>query len=465
MTPEEQEASPQKQGSFARVLSPGEVFLLTISALSPVFSVFIGGNVILHLAGTGAAIGFIVGGLIAATLALLFAELSANYPGAGGVYPALNAILGSRWTYPFVILRTVIMFPLLAFGAVGAGPYIRLFVPWLPQDVAALGLLVFAALIASSQIRRGAQVIAIFLVIEMTALAVLAGSALIHFKAGNIGLVLNPVMVAGHESLAATPPVTVALAVVTGALMAAGADWATFFAEDMHDAKRRMGPVVAFTGLVAALLIAVPTVLMILAMDDVPATLGAEAPMAHFLERSTGPVVSALVSLGVIAAIINSVIAIMMAMSRQLHAMGRDGVFMAPVNRLLCVINPRTNAPTGALILLVLVGGLCTFLGERQLVLLTSGNFSECLLLGLAVLAGRQAGVLSDHFRIPLYPVVPAVGLLFSVSIIAAGLADAEAGRFSVSLLVSVFVAAFLWHEWVRRTGRGTVRLTGSDLE
>jgi amino acid transporter len=464
MTPGEQEASPQNQGSFARVLSPGEVFLLTISALSPVFSVFIGGNVILHLAGTGAAIGFIAGGLIAATLALLFAELSANYPGAGGVYPALNAILGPRWTYPFVILRTVIMFPLLAFGAVGAGPYIRLFLPWLPQDVAALGLLVLAALIASSQIRRGAQVIAIFLVIEMTALAVLAGSALIHFKAGNIGLVLNPVMVAGRESLAATPPVTVALAVVTGALMAAGADWATFFAEDMHDAKRRMGPVVAFTGFVAALLIAVPTVLMILAMDDVPATLGAEAPMAHFLERSTGPVVSALVSLGVIAAIINSVIAIMMAMSRQLHAMGRDGVFMAPVNRLLCMISPRTNAPTGAFILLVLVGGLCTFLGERQLVILTSGNFSECLLLGLAVLAGRQAGALSDHFRIPMHPVVPVIGLLFSVSIVAAGLADAEAGRFSVSLLVSVFVAAFLWHEWGRRSGRATVCLTGSDL-
>lgn len=447
------------------MLSPGEVFLLTISALSPVLSVFIGGNAILHLAGTGAALGFIGGGILAATMALLFAELSASYPGAGGVYPALNAILGPRWTFPFVILRTVIIFPLIAFGAVGAVPYIRLFLPWMPPDAAALGTLVLPALIASSQVRRGAQVIAAFLVVELLALAVLTGAAIMHFKAANHGLVLSPVMTAGRVSLAATPPASVALAVVAGAFMSAGADWATLFAEDMRDAKRRMGPVVAWTGLVAALFIALPTVLMILAMDDVPATLSAEAPMAHFLDRATNPLVSSLVSLGIIAAIFNSVIAILMALSRQLHAMGRDGVFVAPMNRVLRIVHPRTRAPTGALLLLLVIGGLCTFLGERRLVLLTSGNFSECLLLGLAVLAGRKAGSLTGHFHIRLHPLVPVIALLLSVSIVAASWADADTGRVSMTLLVSVFVAAFLWHEWAPRTGRATVRLTGSDLE
>lgn len=465
MAPGDQEASPQNQGSFARVLSPGELFLLTISALSPVFSVFIGGNAILHLAGTGAAIGFIAGGLIASTLALLFAELSASFPGAGGVYPALNAILGPRWTYPFVILRTVIMFPLLAFGATGVGPYIRLFLPWLPQDLAAPGTLAFAAVIAASQIRRGARVIAAFLVVELLALLVLVVAALVHFKTANLGLVLSPVYAAGRDSLAATPATSIALAVIAGAFMAAGADWATFFAEDMRDARRRMGPVVAWTGLFAALCIALPAVLMILAMDDVAATLSAEAPMAHFLDRATNPFVSAMVSLGVIAAILNSVIAIMMALSRQLHAMGRDGVFLTPINRVLRIVSPRTRAPTGALLVLLVIGALCTFLGERRLVLLTSANFSECLLLGLAVLAGRRAGMMSEHFRIRLHPLVPVLAVMLSVSIVAAGWADAETGRVSIGLLVAVFVTALFWHELSLRMGRAPVRLTGSDLE
>ncbi|MBX9885828.1 MAG: amino acid permease [Novosphingobium sp.] len=460
----EQEASPQKQGSFVRVLSPGEVFLLTISALSPVFSVFIGGNAVLHLAGTGAAIGFICGGTIAATLALLFAELSASFPGAGGVYPALNVILGPRWTYPFVILRTVIMFPLLAFGATGVGPYIRLFLPWLHPDLAVLGTLALAALIAATQIKRGAQVIAAFLLLELLALLVLVVAALIHFKSANIGLVFSPLYAMSRDSLAATPPANVALAVIAGAFMAAGADWATFFAEDMQDAKRRIGPVVAWTGLIAALCIAVPVVLMILAIDDVPATLSAEAPMAHFLDRTASPLISSVVSLGIIAAIFNNVIAVMMALSRQLHAMGRDGVFLTPINVLLRFVSPRSRAPTGALVVLLVIGGLCTFLGERRLVLLTSANFSECLLLGLAVLTGRRAGLMSEHFRIRFHPLVPVLAVLLSVAIVAAGWADADTGRVSMGLLLSVFVTAFFWHELSLRMGRAPVSLNGSDL-
>ena len=447
------------------MLSPGEVFLLTISALSPVFSVFIGGNAILHLAGTGAAIGFICGGTIAATMALLFAELSASFPGAGGVYPALNVILGPRWTYPFVLLRTVIMFPLLAFGATGVGPYIRLFLPMLPEDLAVLGTLAVAAMIASTQIRRGAQVIAAFLILELLALLVLTGAALIHFKTANLALVFNPIYAVSRDSIASAPPANVALAVIAGAFMAAGADWATFFAEDMHDARRRIGPVVAWTGLIAAICIAVPAVLMILAIDDVPATLSAEAPMAHFLDRTTSPWISSVVSLGIIAAIFNNVIAVMMALSRQLHAMGRDGVFIAPINAILRSVSPRTRAPTGALIVLLVLGGACPFLGERRLVLLTSANFSECLLLGLAVLTGRRASMMSEHFRIRLHPLVPVLAVLLSVSIVAAGWADAETGRVSIGLLLTVFVTAFFWHELSRRMGRATVVLTGSDLE
>ncbi|WP_421847183.1 APC family permease [Novosphingobium sp.] len=447
------------------MLSPGEVFLLTISALSPVLSVFIGGNAILHMAGTGAAIGFIGGGVLASAMALLFAELSASFPGAGGVYPALNAILGPRWTYPFVILRTVILFPLLAFFATGTGPYIRLFLPSVPQDVAALATLALAGLIATSQIKRGAKVIAAFLLIEVIALSVLSYAALTHFKAANLSLVLHPVTLAAGTALAATPITSTALAVIAGASMTAGADWATFFAEDMLDARRRMGPVVAWTGLIAAVVISGPAVLMILAMDDVGATLSAEAPMAHFLDQTTGPLVSAVVSLGIIAAIFNGAIAVMMALSRQLHAMGRDGVFPGPINRVLQIVSPRTRAPTGALLVLLLVGAGCTFLGERRLVLLTSGNFSEYLLLGLAMIAGRKAGVLSEHFRIRLHPLVPILALALSFSIVAANWADADTARVSMALLLSVFVAALLWHEWAIRTGRGSARLSGSDLE
>lgn len=77
-----------------RVLGPTGVMLLTFSALSPVSGVYLGGDAILHLAGSGAAIAFIVGGVISALLALIHAELGAAFPRAGGIYPGIGAVLG-----------------------------------------------------------------------------------------------------------------------------------------------------------------------------------------------------------------------------------------------------------------------------------------------------------------------------------------------------------------------------------
>jgi amino acid transporter len=85
--------------------------LLAFSALSPAFSVYIGGDAVLHLAGTGAAVAFLVGGLTAAILGLLYAEVGAAFPGAGGVYPSLAALLGPLLAFPYIVLLAPIVFP------------------------------------------------------------------------------------------------------------------------------------------------------------------------------------------------------------------------------------------------------------------------------------------------------------------------------------------------------------------
>lgn len=91
--------SEARSNGLARVLSPFEVLLLTLSALSPVLSVFIGGNGVLHLAGTGAALAFLLGGAFNFLFCLLYSEVAAAFPGAGGIYPSLTRLLGPRWSY------------------------------------------------------------------------------------------------------------------------------------------------------------------------------------------------------------------------------------------------------------------------------------------------------------------------------------------------------------------------------
>ncbi len=451
-------------GGLARVLSPTEVMLLTLSALSPVLSVFIGGNAVLHLAGTGAALGFIVGALLVATFALLYAELASSFPGAGGLYPSLYALLGGRWTFPYVMLAFALTFPAVGFAALGFGSFVHSLLPAISSDIFAFAGLLLAASLAVMNIKRNSKVIALFLVIELVALAVLCGVA-VHALARPLAEVLAHPVQWSDGAMVPTGSVTICLAVVTGGWMSAGANWVTYFAEDMEDAHRRIGRVVAWAGLIAGVTIAVPVVLVVLAIDDLPAVLSSATPMTTFLMRSGGPLVGSVVTVGVIVAIFNALIASIIGNSRLMYAVGRDGVFPAPISRVLSYLHPRFRSTAGATFVIVALAAGCILLGEQRLLLLITGTFWEYFLMACAVLAGRQAGLLSLRFRIPFHPLVPIIGLAMGIGVILANWTDVETGRPSMAILLGMFALAFAWHEIRVRSGRGEVELKGSDLD
>jgi len=87
-----------------RTLGPLELVFLVFSALSPAMSVFIYGDGVLRMAGTGAVAAVLIGGLIAAVAAYLYAELGAAFPQAGGVYPSLVGVLGPFWAFPYITM-------------------------------------------------------------------------------------------------------------------------------------------------------------------------------------------------------------------------------------------------------------------------------------------------------------------------------------------------------------------------
>jgi len=60
---------PAAKPGLSRVLSPLAVAFLTFSALSPVMSVYLAGDALLHIAGAGAALAVVAGGVIVALIA------------------------------------------------------------------------------------------------------------------------------------------------------------------------------------------------------------------------------------------------------------------------------------------------------------------------------------------------------------------------------------------------------------
>ena len=246
------------------------------------------------------------------------------------------------------------------------------------------------------------------------------------------------------------------LAVVAGAWSCAGANWAMYFGEEMKDAPRRIGRVIAWSGLIASVTIAVPMVLLVLALGDLKSALAAEAPIAVFLAKAGGPLVATLVSVGVIAAIFNNLIAACMGLGRFMYATGRDGIWPTPVSRLFARLHPRLRSPVVATALLAAVSIAAALAGERVLLILLSGDVAGTLLISLAVLVGRRRGLTGARFRSPLWPLLPIFGILITGATAYTDWLDKDAGRPSFFLLSGLFVAGLVYYQArLRKAGPG----------
>jgi fructoselysine transporter len=433
--------------TLSRSLGPMAVMLLAFSALSPVFSVYIAGDAILKLAGTGAALAMLIGGLAAAILGMLYAEVGAAFPGAGGIYPSLSALLGRMAAFPYIVLVTPIAFAQVGFTALGLADYARVLAPGVPYMPLVFGSIAAATAVALLNIRFGAWVTGIFLAVETVALTILTVVAVSH-PVRSLGTVIAYPTFLDHGAMRPTPLLTLALAVVAGVWTCGGASWGMYFAEEMHEARRKIGRVIAWTGLLASMTIAGPMILMVLSARNVPSILGAEAPMAAYLSQTGGPTIAAVVSAGVAAAIFNSMIATIMAYGRFLYATGRDGIWPGPVSRVMATLHPRLKSPVAATLILVVGGALITLIGEKRILILVSGNVSDYLLISLAVLRGRKRGQTGQTWRAPLHPMVPIFGLTVTAFSVAADWLDPDAGRPSIVLLTALFLGAMAYYHF-----------------
>jgi amino acid transporter len=450
---------------FLKSLGPLGIMMLTLSALSPVASVYISGNDILHLAGTGAALAFVLGGLIAAALALLYAELGAAFPGAGAVYPSIAGALGPGFAFPLLVVSAVLSPASVAFTAVGLASYVQVLVPGAPALPIEFGSIALATLIAVANIKTGAWVTGVFLVIEMLALLLLTGVAAVHPTRPLGEVLIHPVALSAGGGLKPTSLATLALATVAGAWSCAGASWAMYFAEEMKEARRAIGRVIAWAGLIASLTIAIPIVVVVMSAADLKAVLGSPAPLATYLARTGGPAIGLLVSLGVIAAIFNNMIAVSLGLGRFLFATGRDRVWPKPVNRLLTVMHPSWRSPIAATVLLGVLGAAACLAGERALIIILSGEVFSTLLISLAVLIGRRHGRVGAFFRSPAYPLVPLFGLAIWAASAASDYLDEKAGRPSMILLSSVFLGAVAYYLLRLRRSAGGWRVHEAPAE
>lgn len=358
-----------------------------------------------------------LGGLVSLLGALTFAEVGARVAVPGAFYKTAADSYGSlpafmlNWTNVVIVNGAGVA----AVAIIGAEYLMPILLPAEAQtrlavQVAAAGLTIVLLVINFLGIRTGAwaQNVLSLLKIGMIALLVAVAFALKGSPAGN-------------SSLPVTKPWWLGLAVGFIAVFYTygGYHWTINFGADLKNARRNMP-----RAIVTGVLIIIACYLLINAAYvkalGLPGVAGAKLVAAETAGASLGTFGRLFVSLAIGLSALGFLNVTLMQMPRAYYAMAEDRSLPKPFKQ----VNPRTQTQEFGLLFL---GGLIIFsiffLGTFESIV----NYVMFLdSLNIALVAStlfvlrrkaKRAGEEYSGYRVPLYPVVPAIFVLFLLGI------------------------------------------------
>ncbi len=426
-------------GGLTRAMGPVGTLFITVSVLSPSIAVFIVGSELMRQVGSGVFLCFAAAALFGVAMSCVYGELGAAFPGAGGEYTILGRVFGRHWAHGVLGMNLLGFSISLALSGFGVVSYLGAIVPGLAARPAAAVLVAAVVGVAVLHIQVGAVVTGGFLLVELLALAALTviGGTHVH---QHWSALLHPAVASASGGLVAPGLAGLGAATAAGIYAFNGYGAAIFFGEDMRD-SRSVAPVVLLALAAGVVMVMPPVAAVIIGAPDLRALSAAAAPIPAFIAQVGGVGLARVMSLGVALAVFNTMIAIALMAGRQLYATGRDGLWPGGVSRALAATHARWGSPWVATLVMGGCGLLSCLLDPHTLVLISgNSNVATYSALCLAALRGRRTGASGvATWRMPAFPALPVLGLVFLVLVAGFDLFD-PAGR--VGLLVTVVTGA-----------------------
>lgn len=457
---------PPSPPALVRSLGVVGVLFLTLSLTSPVSSLFVIVPGMLRAAGTGAIWAMLLAGLVCVATAYIYAELSSKWPVAGGEYVMVARTLGPLAGFVMLgvnVFNNILFPPTLALGLAAI---LGMVLPGIPAVPLAVAVIAGAMLVAVLEIRVNAWVTGIFLLVE-----VLAVVAVVVLGFGNAvrplaDMLANPVMLAasgtGFEPASAA---SMGLAASIGIFALNGYGAAVYFGEEMHEAPRKIAHAIFWAVALTLLLEVMPLLAILAGAPDLQAIFASDDPFGLLVRMRAGDEVAGWVSIGVATAVVNAIIACILACARFFYGTARDRCWGRPLDIWLTAIHPRFGSPWISTLIAGGAGIACCFL-SLELLLVLSGTGLVVIYAGiaLAMIQGRRSGMLADApFKSPLYPLMPIVTLMALAYIFWLNWLDVEEGRPGLLMTGAQVLLSGLYYLLVLRR-RGTWDVHVPDL-
>ena len=453
------ERSPEPPARLVRSLGVLGVLFLTLSVTTPASSVFVIVPGMLQVAGTGAVWALLLAGIVCVATALIYAELSSAWPVSGGEYVAVAHTLGPLAGFVMLgvnVFNNIFFVPV---AALGISAVLSTVIPGLPQVPVAIAVVVGSTLVAVLRIRINAWMTGIFLLFEVLALVVVAVLGFDGAARGAAEFLTAPVVASeSGNGLVPTTLTQIGLATSIAIFALNGYGSAVYFGEEMHDAKRGIARAILAALIFTLLLEVVPVMAGLMGAADLLDFLTKEDPFGMLVAAKGGDTLGGWVAVGVVIAIVNAVIAWVLACARFFYGTARDGAWGRPLDTWLTAIHPRFGSPWIGTLLIGAVGVACCFVSV-QLLLILSGTGLLVIYAGICVAAmvGRRTGLTDHaHYRMPriFYPAAPVLTLIALAGVAWASWIDLEEGR-PAMIMTAVQIALSVAYYWFILRKRG----------
>ena len=431
-----------------RALGPFDLVAIGIGCIIGVGIFVLPGVQAAKNAGPGIILSFVVAGAACACAALCYAELAAMIPVAGSAYTYGYATLGE-------ILAWIIGWDLVLEYMVGASlvsigwsaylvnlidrliepfgmvlPHTWTAAPWGPNpgivNLPAVFIVGVLTLLLIRGIRESSRVNLVMVVVKMVVILGFVGLTVWYIEPAN----WKPFMPFGFSG------VMTAAAIVFLAYV--GFDAVSTTAEEAKNPQRDM-PI----GIMGSLIVATVLYMAVAAIMTgvVPyQKLGVADPVALVLNTLEMPWASAMVSVGALAGITSVLLVLLLAQPRILFSMSRDGLLPPALSR----VHPRFRTPYLTTIATGCIVALASALTPINVVaeLCSIGTLFAFMIVSAGVIVLRRTRPdLPRPFKVPLFPVVPALGVVLC-GYLMASLPLATWIRFGVWLVLGLLVYA-----------------------
>ncbi|HEY0180870.1 MAG TPA: amino acid permease [Dokdonella sp.] len=414
---------------FRRVLGVWQLTAIGIGGIIGVGIFVLAGQQAATNAGPAVALAFLIAGVASAAAALCYAEFAGLIPVTGSAYTYGYAVLGelAAWLIGWDLLLEYAL--IVAVVAIGWSGYVQslLAAAGLPLPVWAQGAIgtgdgrvfnvVAAAItlaVAALLVMRtewGARFNTLIVAIKVVAVVLVIGVGAFFVNPANWQPFIPPRLVdadgVGHFGFKG---VATAAAVVFFAVF--GYDTLTTAAEESKDPQRDLPRAVLLSlGVSMVLYLAVSLVLTGIAHYT---TLNTDAPVADAFTRLGLPWIAAAIAFSAVVGIASVLFAFMLGAARIWFALSRDGLLPSWFAK----VHPRYGTPYRPTVALgaftALVAGLLPIGEVARLV--NIGVLSAFIVICTSIIVLRvRKPELPRTFRTPWVPLVPLVGIAFSI--------------------------------------------------